>query len=299
MTAPVKKDPGGLNINNRDPRFDRGRDLGPRVNERIRVREILVIDDLGNKLGNMTPREALEIARSRGLDLVEVAPTAQPPVCRIVDYGKYKYEQGKKDRDAAKKQRQAAEIKGMTLRPGTDDHDLDFKIKNIVKFLGDGDKVKVTVRFRSREMTHPEFAQASLQKIVAAVTDSGVGIVERPATMEGKQMIMVLSPSKEVVKKPTQNVPGTPKEKPAPKVVTGDAREAPNDEKTSGEDDDDEDDDDDDDAPEADDAVTAVPAPVVESAAPVAEVVSPVAESAAPTPPAEPVPTPAGDAPVA
>ncbi|MBC7805316.1 MAG: translation initiation factor IF-3 [Akkermansiaceae bacterium] len=209
-------------MNNRDPRFDRGRDLGPRVNERIRVREILVIDDLGNKLGPMTPREALEIARSRGLDLVEVAPTAQPPVCRIVDYGKYKYEQGKKDRDAAKKQRQAAEIKGMTLRPGTDDHDLDFKIKNILKFLGDGDKVKVTVRFRSREMTHPEFAQASLQKIVDSVTESAVGIVERPATMEGKQMIMVLSPSKEVTKKPAG--PGVPKAKPAPKAVTGDAQ---------------------------------------------------------------------------
>ncbi|MBC8137140.1 MAG: translation initiation factor IF-3 [Fibrella sp.] len=221
-----EKDPGGSNINNRDPRFDRGRDLGPRVNERIRVREILVIDDLGNKLGPMTPREAVEIARSRGLDLVEVAPTAQPPVCRIVDYGKYKYEQGKKDRDAAKKQRQAAEIKGMTLRPGTDDHDLDFKIKNILKFLGDGDKVKVTVRFRSREMTHPEFAQASLQKIVDAVTESAVGIVERPATMEGKQMIMVLSPSKEVTKKPSG--PAVPKAKPAPKAVTGEGQtEAP------------------------------------------------------------------------
>ena len=149
----------------------------------------------------MAPRDAVEMARSRGLDLVEVAPNAQPPVCRIVDYGKYKYEQGKKDREAAKKQRQAAEIKGMTLRPGTDDHDLDFKIKNIVKFLGDGEKVKVTVRFRSREMSHPEFAQASLNKIVAAAVDAGVGAVERPATMEGKQMILVLSPTREATKK--------------------------------------------------------------------------------------------------
>lgn len=205
------------NINNRDPRgYDRGRDLGPRVNERIRVREILVIDEMGNKLGAMSPRDAVDIARSRGYDLVEVAPNAQPPVCRIVDYGKYKYEQGKKDREAAKKQRQAAEIKGMTLRPGTDDHDLDFKIKNIVKFLGDGEKVKVTVRFRSREMSHPEFAQASLNKIVAAAIDSGVGAVERPATMEGKQMILVLSPTRDATKKPTPNTgPKTPKEKPA------------------------------------------------------------------------------------
>ena len=214
---------GGRNINH-NPRYDRGRDLGPRVNERIRVREILVIDDQGNKLGPMSPREALEIARGRGLDLVEVAPTAQPPVCRIVDYGKYRYEQGKKDRDAAKKQRQAAEIKGMTLRPGTDDHDLDFKIKNILKFLGDGDKVKVTVRFRSREMTHPEFAQASLKKIVDSVIESNVGIVERPATMEGKQMIMVLAPAKDTA---PPKKPGAPKEKPmpapAPKATIGDA----------------------------------------------------------------------------
>ncbi|MBC8143892.1 MAG: translation initiation factor IF-3 [Armatimonadetes bacterium] len=215
---------GGRNINH-NPRYDRGRDLGPRVNERIRVREILVIDDQGNKLGPMTPREALDIARGRGLDLVEVAPTAQPPVCRIVDYGKYKYEQGKKDRDAAKKQRQAAEIKGMTLRPGTDDHDLDFKIKNIIKFLGDGDKVKVTVRFRSREMTHPEFAQASLKKIVDMMTEAAVGIVERPATMEGKQMIMVLAPAKETAPKKPAGGSGVPKEKPAPapKVTIGDA----------------------------------------------------------------------------
>lgn len=255
-----ENDPGGSNINNRDPRFDRGRDLGPRVNERIRVREILVIDDLGNKLGPMTPREALEIARSRGLDLVEVAPTAQPPVCRIVDYGKYKYEQGKKDRDAAKKQRQAAEIKGMTLRPGTDDHDLDFKIKNILKFLGDGDKVKVTVRFRSREMTHPEFAQASLQKIVDAVTESAVGIVERPATMEGKQMIMVLSPSKEVTKKPAG--PAVPKAKPVPKAVTGEGQtESPK--------------------SEDQDAPAEASAPVAEAPVPVAEAV--VATTEAPS----------------
>ncbi len=174
----------------------------------------------------MTPREALEIARGRGLDLVEVAPTAQPPVCRIVDYGKYKYEQGKKDRDAAKKQRQAAEIKGMTLRPGTDDHDLDFKIKNIIKFLGDGDKVKVTVRFRSREMTHPEFAQASLKRIVDMMTEANVGIVERPATMEGKQMIMVLAPAKETAPKKPAGGSGSgskPAPAPAPKVTIGDA----------------------------------------------------------------------------
>jgi len=144
----------------------------------------------------MTPREALDLARERGLDLIEVAPNAQPPVCRIQDYGKFKYEQGKREREAAKKQRQS-EMKGMTLRPGTDDHDLDFKIKNVVKFLADGDKVKVTVRFKSREMSHPEFAQAALNKIVAAISEAAVGVVERPAMMEGRQMIMILAPARE------------------------------------------------------------------------------------------------------
>jgi translation initiation factor IF-3 len=174
--------------------------MGPRVNERIRVREIRVIDDEGEQLGVMTPREALDIARGRGLDLIEVAPTAQPPVCRIMDYGKFKYEQGKKEREAAKKQRQS-EMKGMTLRPGTDDHDLDFKIKNVVKFLADGDKVKVTVRFKSREMSHPEFAHAALSKFVTAAQEAGVGVVERPALMEGRQMIMILAPAGQSAKK--------------------------------------------------------------------------------------------------
>jgi translation initiation factor IF-3 len=170
--------------------------LGTRINERIRAREVRVIDEIGGQLGVMDPRDALSMARERGLDLIEVAPNANPPVCRIMDYGKFKYEQGKRERETAKKQRQS-EMKGMTLRPGTDDHDLDFKIKNIVKFLGDGDKVKVTVRFRSREMSHPEFARAALDKIVASVQSATVGVVERPALMEGRQMIMILAPARE------------------------------------------------------------------------------------------------------
>lgn len=185
--------------------------MGPRVNERIRVREVRVIDDEGNNLGVMAPREGVEIARSRGLDLIEVSPDANPPVCRITDYGKFKYEQGKRDREQAKKQRQAAELKGMTLRPGTDDHDLDFKIKNIVKFLGEGHKVKVTVRFRSREMSHPEFAQASLAKIVEAAQQAGVGQVERHPIMEGRQMIMVLSPVAAGGEKDKPSAPKPPK----------------------------------------------------------------------------------------
>ena len=177
------------------------------------MREVRVVDDAGEQLGVMTPREALDIARSRGLDLIEVAPAAQPPVCRIMDYGKFKYEQGKREREASKKQRQS-EMKGMTLRPGTDDHDLDIKTKNIVKFLGDGDKVKVTVRFRSREMAHPEFAQRSLQRIVDAVVAAGVGGVERVPLMEGRQMILILAPQRDSA--PTAPGSGAPKKPAAP-----------------------------------------------------------------------------------
>ncbi len=170
----------------------------------------------------MTPREALDIARGRGLDLIEVAPAAQPPVCRIMDYGKFKYEQGKKDREASKKQRQS-EMKGMTLRPGTDEHDLDIKTKNIVKFLGDGDKVKVTVRFRSREMAHPEFAQRSLQRIVDAVVAAGVGGVERVPLMEGRQMILILAPQRDSA----PAAPGTAPKKPAAPSAPRPAPSAP------------------------------------------------------------------------
>lgn len=220
-------------INNRDSRgFDRNRDFGPRINDRIRVREVRVIDEIGGQLGIMTPREALDIARGKGLDLIEVAPNANPPVCRIMDYGKYKYEQGKREREAAKKQRQS-EMKGMTLRPGTDDHDLDIKIKNILRFLAEGDKVKVTIRFRSREMSHPEFAYASMNKISSSVQAAGVGTIERAPLMEGRQMIMILSPVRDsgATKKPATAAPkpaangteakaeGEPKPAPAPAPI--------------------------------------------------------------------------------
>jgi translation initiation factor IF-3 len=192
--------------------------MGLRTNERIRVPQVRVIDDRGEQMGVMTPREALGIARERGLDLIEVAPNAQPPVCRIMDYGKYKYEQSKRESEQKKKAHQS-ELKAMTLRPGTDDHDLDIKIKNIIRFLGDGDKVKVTVRFRARELSHPEFAHQNLQKVVAGVTAAGVGIVERPAILEGRQMIMILAPGKESGKKvaaPPRESRPRPADAPAP-----------------------------------------------------------------------------------
>jgi len=141
-------------------------------------------------------REALEFARERGLDLIEVAGNANPPVCRVMDYGKFKYEQGKREREAQKKQRMT-EMKGIRMRPGTDDHDFQFKLNNALKFLKAGHKVKVTVIFRSREFTHPEFARNSLARLAEAAKEAGVGTVERPAQMEGRTMTMILTPTGE------------------------------------------------------------------------------------------------------
>jgi translation initiation factor IF-3 len=204
--------------------------MGPRVNERIRVPEILIITETGEKLGPMSPREGVELARSKGLDLIEVAPTARPPVCRIAEYGKYKYDLRKKEREAARKQRQSS-LKEMTLTPRIDDHDLEMKTKNILKFLADGDKVKVTVRFKSREMSHPEFAYAALNKITAAMTEAAVGVVERPPIMEGRQMILILSPqsaggAKKPAPKPAAPKPATSRPAPANAAPTASNGEA-------------------------------------------------------------------------
>ena len=162
-----------------------------RVNERIRSRECRLIDDAGGQVGIVDVRDALRMAREKGLDLIEVAPTAQPPVCKIMDYGKYKYEQGKRDREARKKQH-FSEVKGIRLKPDTDEHDFQFKLKHVQKFLQEGDKVKITVIFRSREITHPEFARKNLDRIVEATAD--MAAVEKPAGMEGRTMTLILSP---------------------------------------------------------------------------------------------------------
>lgn len=145
-------------------------------------------------MGVVPVRDALDMARSRNLDLIEVAPSATPPVCRIMDYGKWKYEQGKRDREAAKKQHQT-EIKGIRMRPRTDEHDFQFKLKNALKFLREGDKVKVTVIFRAREITHPEFGRQSLDRMAEAASE--IAVVEKPPSMEGRTMTMILSPKQE------------------------------------------------------------------------------------------------------
>lgn len=161
------------------------------MNEAIRAREIRLIDENGEQLGIMVVREGLRIAAERGLDLVEVAPNAKPPVCRILDYGKYKYEQAKRDREARKRQR-TMDIKEVRMTPKIEGHDFQVKVRSAQKFLQDGDKVKATVRFRGREIVHADIGRALLLDLAEEVKDYGV--IEREPRVEGKHMIMVLAP---------------------------------------------------------------------------------------------------------
>lgn len=176
-------------INNRDFRGD-NRARETRVNERIRAREVRLIDEEGQMVGVMPSGQALSLARERGLDLVEVSPMASPPVCKLMDYGRFKYEQSKKENEARKHQK-VSELKEIRLSPRTDDHDLDVKGRKIEEFLGEGDKVKVGVRFRGRELAHPEIGRRLLDKILEGL--KGIAVVERPPIMEGKIMSMIVS----------------------------------------------------------------------------------------------------------
>ena len=162
-----------------------------RINEEIRAREVRVVADEGEQLGIMSGRDALNLALERHMDLVEIAPNAKPPVCRIMDYGKYRYEQQKRDKEARKKQK-SFDIKEVKLRPGIEDHDFDVKFKNAVRFLEDGDKVKVTIMFRGRELSHPELGEVLLTKMAKQLED--LAVIERAAKLEGKNMIMIVSP---------------------------------------------------------------------------------------------------------
>jgi translation initiation factor IF-3 len=160
------------------------------VNERIRVREIRVIDDTGTQLGIMPPPQALAIARSRGLDLVEVAAAATPPVCRIMDFGKYQYQEQKRAREARKHQK-VIEVKEIKFRPKVDEHDYLFKKKHIERFLEDGDKVKATIFFRGREMAHPEIGLRILQRLLEELAE--VAVPENMPRREGNTMHVILS----------------------------------------------------------------------------------------------------------
>ncbi len=159
----------------------------------IRAREVRVIDDEGGQLGILSIADALAAAEQRGLDLVEVAPEAQPPVCRIMDYGKFKYQQSKRAAEAKKKQARV-EIKEVKMRPKTEEHDFLFKVKNARRFLEEGNKVKVTVMFRGREVTHPEFGRRLVERLVAEVAD--IGQAESQAGMAGRFMTLVIAPKK-------------------------------------------------------------------------------------------------------
>ena len=164
------------------------------MNERIRAREVRVIGSGGEQLGVMTPEVAYQRAQEEGLDLVEVAPNSSPPVCRIMDYGRYKYEQKKK---STKSKGHAATLKEVKLRPRTDEHDLDFKMKNARRFLLEGDKVKVTIMFRGREIVHQALGRQQLDRVKDLV--GVLASVESPPRMEGRFLSMILVPNREAV----------------------------------------------------------------------------------------------------
>ncbi len=164
-----------------------------RVNRQIRISPVRVISAEGHQLGIMSVEEALTAAESDGLDLVEVAPTARPPVVRIMDYGKFKYEEARKARLARKKQHQI-QIKEVKFRPGIEPHDFEFKVRHARRFLDEGNKVKATMMFRGRQMAHPELGLEVLKKVAEVVDD--VGKVESQPSMEGRTMTMILAPKK-------------------------------------------------------------------------------------------------------
>ena len=166
---------------------------GPRTNRDIRVPRVLLIDEHGEKQGIMPVEAALEAAEEAGLDLVEVSPNADPPVCKILDYGKYKYEAQKKANEARKKQK-IIEVKEIKMRPGIDDHDYEVKMKAVRRFLDDGDKVKMTIRFRGREMAHQDLGMQLLLKVRTQTEE--IAKVESQPRSEGRQMVMVLAPIK-------------------------------------------------------------------------------------------------------
>ena len=167
------------------------RDTGPRVNERITSDEIRLIGADGDNVGVVTPARGMQLADEAGLDLVEISPNAKPPVVKIMDFGKYKYETQKRESEARKKQK-IIEVKEVKFRPNTDVHDYQVKMRNVFKFLDNGDKVKVTLRFRGREMAHLNLGRELLERVAVDIKDSGK--IESMPKMEGRQMIMMIGP---------------------------------------------------------------------------------------------------------
>jgi translation initiation factor IF-3 len=161
------------------------------VNREIRAPEVRVIDAEGKQLGILAVREALRVAEEQGLDLVEVAPGATPPVCRIMNYGKYRYQQSKRTQEA-KKHQTVIHVKEVKVRPRTEEHDFQFKLRHVKRFLSEGNKVKISMLFRGREIAHPEFGREMLSRILEEVKEESV--LEQPPRLEGRNMVMILSP---------------------------------------------------------------------------------------------------------
>jgi len=164
------------------------------VNEKIRAPEIRLIGADGENLGVVSPARALDLADEAGLDLVEISPNASPPVCKIMDFGKFKYEQQKRESEARKKQK-TIDIKEVKFRPNTDKHDYDVKMRNVFRFLENGDKVKISLRFRGREMAHLDLGRQLLERVASDVTKAEAGKIENMPKMEGRQMIMMIGPT--------------------------------------------------------------------------------------------------------
>ena len=170
----------------------RSKPQGPKANERIKALDVQVIGSEGNNLGVMQLKQAIQQARDEGLDLIEISPNANPPVCKIMDMGKYKYDLQKKANQAKKKQK-VVSLKEIKLRPGTEIHDYNFKIKNAKKFITKGDKVKFTVKFKGREMQHVDLGKDLMKRIIEDTKD--IGKVETHPKFEGRQMIMIIQPN--------------------------------------------------------------------------------------------------------
>lgn len=221
MSGPIEKNGfrGGRGNFDRGPKKEKD---GLRVNRDIRAPQIRVIDEEGNMLGVMTVPEGVRLAEDRGLDLLEIAPTATPPTCKIMDYGKWKYE-NKKKQTAARKKQVIVQIKEIQIRPRTDQHDLDTKLRHAREFLLDGDKVKVNMRFMGREMAHQEQGLNLMKKVVATLSD--VSLAETNPKMEGKQMFLILAPDAMKIKDYLKANPQRVKVKPEPQDTNEDTED--------------------------------------------------------------------------
>ncbi len=170
----------------------RKEEAGVRINREIRAREVRLIDPEGEQAGIVPVEEALRSAEEYGLDLVEVAPNSSPPVCRIMDYGKYRYQQAKKTKDAKRKQT-VIQVKEVKLRPKTEEHDIQYKTAHIKRFLSEGNRVKITIQFRGREIAHPDMAHRVIERVMEGI--EGLGVVDQHPKMEGRRMVFILRPT--------------------------------------------------------------------------------------------------------